>query len=158
MTPSGARWLDDRELAAWSGLIRLSSRMVGLVDVEMRRDHGITGKDYELLHHLSGSTEGLRINALAERIDDTSSCITHRVNRLERGGIVEKRPDPSDQRARLIVLQPHGRELLEQIAPDHVERVRAWIIDALDRDELDDVTRLTAKLIAHLKVAAPPRD
>ncbi len=158
MTKTGARWLNDRELAAWTGLIRLSSRMVGLVDVEMRRDHGITGKDYELLHHLSGSTEGLRINALAERIDDTSSCITHRVNRLQQAGIVEKRPDPSDQRARLIVLQPHGRQLLEQIAPDHVERVRTWIIDALDPDELDELTRLTTKLVAHLRDAAPPRD
>ena len=150
--------LDDREFAAWTGLIRLSSRMVALVDVEMRRDHGITGKDYELLHHLSGSPEGLRINALAERIDDTSSCITHRVNRLERAGIVKKRPDPSDQRARLILLQPHGRELLEQIAPDHVERVRSWIFDALDPDDPDDLARLSAKLIAHLSDAAPPRD
>lgn len=155
MVADNGSWLDDTELAAWVGLIKLASRIVTLSDGELRRTRKITGRDYELLHHLSSSPQGWRVNELAEVIDDTSSCITHRVNRLQAAGLVEKRPDATDQRARRVHLGPAGRALLERTAPEHVARVRRWIIDPLDRNDLVHLARITATLNEHLRAIAP---
>lgn len=148
-------WLDPAELEAWIGLITLSSRLVALCDTELRRDANITGRDYELLHHLSVATDGLRINELGQRIDDSSSCITHRVNRLAAAGLVAKVADPGDRRARRVALTGEGRNLLERTAPRHVARVRRWIFDALDHGDVHDLGRLVAMLTAHLRRIEP---
>jgi DNA-binding MarR family transcriptional regulator len=148
-------WLDDDEMRAWVGLIRLSARLVGLADGELRRAHGITGRDYELLHHLGGHRDGVRVSELAELIDDTSSCITHRVNRLVASGLVDKVADPSDARARLVRLTSGGRRLLERAAPDHVRRVRRWVIDPLDRRQLRQLAELAETLDDHLRRIEP---
>ncbi len=158
MPDERAPWLTPEELDAWIGLIRLSARIVALSDGELRRHHGVTGRDYELLHHLSGAPTGYRISDLADMIDDSSSCITHRVNRLRAAGLVDKRADPSDRRARLVELAPAGRAVLEAAAPGHVARVRSWIIDALDRDDIHDLARVTRTLNEHLRATAPLTD
>jgi DNA-binding MarR family transcriptional regulator len=151
-------WLAPDELQAWIGLIRLSARIVALSDGELRRQHGVTGRDYELLHHLSGAPNGYRITDLADLIDDSSSCITHRVNRLRSFGLVEKLVDATDRRARVVQLAPAGRALLEAAAPGHVRRVRSWVIDALDRGEIVELGRITRILNEHLQIIAPVGD
>ncbi|MFN0091451.1 MAG: MarR family winged helix-turn-helix transcriptional regulator [Acidimicrobiales bacterium] len=153
--PNDTDWLDDNELAAWVNLIKLSARIITLSDNALRRHDGITGRDYEMLHHLSNAPDGLRLRGLAERIDDTSSCITHRVNRLKAAGLVAKRIDPTDQRARIAQLTPRGRELLEQAALPHAQRVRRWIIDPLDHTDITDLTRIANKLNTHLQATEP---
>lgn len=155
MTADDTPWLSPAELGAWVGLIKLSSRLVALSDGELHRRHGITGRDYELLHHLSAAPEGQRVTDLASVIDDSSSCITHRVNRLVRAGLVEKAPDPDDRRARLIRLTEDGRQLLSDAAPDHVRRVRRWVFDALGAGDVAEVARLTSLLNGHLRQTEP---
>lgn len=145
-------------MSAWVNLIKLSSRLVALSDGELRRTASITGRDYELLHHLSTSEIGWRVNELADIIDDSSSCVTHRVNRLVRAGLVEKRPDLDDLRARRVILTRAGRRLLEQTAPEHVVRVRQWVIDPLGRADLVELARITGLLNRHLRAIAPAAD
>ncbi len=150
-------WLDQDEMAAWVNLITLASRIVALSDTELRRTRAITGRDYELMHHLSTSPTGLRVNELADVINDSSSCITHRINRLQRAGLVDKEPDPDDQRARQVVLNDAGLALLCAAAPEHVARVRRWVIDPLDRADLLHLARIASVVNQHLRsVAAPP--
>jgi DNA-binding MarR family transcriptional regulator len=148
-------WLTPTELAAWIGLIKLSARLVAISDAELRRETGITGRDYELLHELSGEPDGARISDLAHRIDDSSSCITHRVNRLAAAGLVSKQVDAVDARARRVAVTPAGRSLLEEAAPRHVARVRRWVFDALDDDDVAELGRLTAMLREQLRRVAP---
>jgi DNA-binding MarR family transcriptional regulator len=158
MASSDVPWLDPDEMSAWVNLIKMASRIVTLSDGELRRTRAITGRDYELLHHLSSSDDGWRVNELADMIDDTSSCVTHRVNRLVTAGLVDKQPDPVDLRARRVVLTRAGRSLLEQTAPEHVARVRGWIIDPLCRPDLVELARITGLLNQHLRTIAPPAD
>jgi DNA-binding MarR family transcriptional regulator len=149
-------WLDAEELEAWVNLIKLASRLVALSDNELRRTRSLTGRDYELLHHLSLSDRGWRINELADIIDDSSSCITHRINRLTAAGLVAKRPDDDDQRARRVMLTPAGHRLLRATAPEHVARVRRWVIDPLSRSDLTELARVTGMLNDHLRRVATP--
>lgn len=158
MSSRDVPWLDPDEMSAWVNLIKLASRIVTLSDGELRRASAITGRDYELLHHLSSSDDGQRVNELADIIDDTSSCVTHRVNRLVAAGLVDKQRDPVDLRARRVALTPAGRTLLEQTAPEHVVRVRRWIIEPLDRPDLVELARITGLLNQHLRTIAPTTD
>lgn len=75
--------------------------------------------------------------------------------RLAAAGLVAKRPDPDDARARRVVLTSEGRRVLKATAPEHVERVRSWIIDRLDRRDVVELGRIAATLLAHLHDVAP---
>ncbi len=55
---------------------------------------------------------GTRLTELAARADMTHQSMGELVATLERGGWVERRPDPTDGRARLICLTASGRHLV----------------------------------------------
>ena len=52
--------------------------------------------------------EGTRLTELAARADMTHQSMGELVGTLERRGWVERRPDPTDRRARLVCLTPDG--------------------------------------------------
>ena len=60
------------------------------------------------------ATEGSRLTELADRAQVTKQTASLLVAALEREGLVERVPDPSDGRARLIRLSARGREAAGQ--------------------------------------------
>ena len=52
---------------------------------------------------------GTRLTELAEAAQVTKQTAGYLVDQLERAGYVERRPDPTDARARLVVHRPRGR-------------------------------------------------
>jgi len=59
------------------------------------------------------------VNALGEKIRLTSGSITTLVDRLEKKGLVERRDDKSDRRARVVHLTAAGRKLIGCAFADH---------------------------------------
>ncbi|NUR06600.1 MAG: MarR family transcriptional regulator [Nocardioidaceae bacterium] len=57
------------------------------------------------------SEDGLRLTELAEQAQVTKQTAGFLVDQLEAAGYVERVPDPSDARARLIRLAPRGRQV-----------------------------------------------
>ncbi|MBB5912680.1 DNA-binding MarR family transcriptional regulator [Nocardia transvalensis] len=57
--------------------------------------------------------QGSRITELAEQAQVTKQTAGFLVDQLERAGYVERTPDPSDGRARLVRLSPRGREMAD---------------------------------------------
>jgi DNA-binding MarR family transcriptional regulator len=57
--------------------------------------------------------EGSRITELAEQAQVTKQTAGFLVDQLERAGYVERTPDPSDGRARLVRLSRRGREMAD---------------------------------------------
>jgi DNA-binding MarR family transcriptional regulator len=58
---------------------------------------------------------GTRITELARRAAMTKQSMSDLVNQCETMNLVARRPDPSDQRAKVVVFTPKGRELIEVI-------------------------------------------
>ena len=58
------------------------------------------------------SPEGSRLSELARGANMTPQAMGELVDELEELGYVERRPDRSDRRAKLIVLTPRGRECI----------------------------------------------
>ncbi|GAB89191.1 MarR family winged helix-turn-helix transcriptional regulator [Gordonia rhizosphera] len=56
------------------------------------------------------SPEGSRLSTLARGAGMTPQAMGELVDELEELGYVERRPDPTDRRAKLIVLTPRGQD------------------------------------------------
>jgi DNA-binding MarR family transcriptional regulator len=68
----------------------------------------------------------------AERACDPSN-ITGLVDRLERLGLVERRPNPADRRSRLLALTSAGRRLRANLGRDVRKEMQArWHLDPAD--------------------------
>lgn len=58
------------------------------------------------------SSEGSRLTELARGANMSPQAMGELVDELEELGYVERRPDPTDRRAKLIVLTPRGHECI----------------------------------------------
>jgi MarR family 2-MHQ and catechol resistance regulon transcriptional repressor len=59
------------------------------------------------------------VNAIGDKIRLTSGSITAAVDRLERKGLVERRNDPADRRARVVHLTAAGRKVISCAFANH---------------------------------------
>jgi DNA-binding MarR family transcriptional regulator len=85
--------------------------------------------------------DGLRMGELARRAHLSKQTMTELIRRLERDGLIERRPDPSDARASLIFLTARSRRF---------EPVVAAVLAELDRLTRG---RLGSRRVAELKGA-----
>lgn len=86
---------------------------------------------------------------LARRAGVSRPTMTRLLDGLVRDGLVARRPDPDDGRARRLELTAAGRRLLRDVAPAHARRLVALtrLLDVEDRRHLD---RLIERLRAGL--------
>lgn len=68
--------------------------------------------------------DGTRLSVLAERAQIAKQTATALVDKLERAGYVERVPDPSDGRARLVRMTPRAEAVLP-IARAEEDRIEA---------------------------------
>ena len=88
---------------------------------------------------------GSRLTDLAEAAQVTKQTAGYLVDQLERAGYVERRPDPTDARARLVCFTERGREL--QRAAREVEReVEQEWADHLGPERLETLRELLTEL------------
>ncbi len=71
---------------------------------------GMTASQYFVFNAL-WMGDGVSIGELGERVYLDSSTLTGVVDRLERNGYVERRPNPEDRRSVLVFLTEKGRRL-----------------------------------------------
>ena len=69
-------------------------------------------------------TEGTRLSVLADRAQIAKQTATALVDKLERAGYVERVPDPSDGRARLVRMTPRA-EAVVPVARAEEDRIEA---------------------------------
>src|SRR4051794_128437 len=69
---------------------------------------------------------GTRLTVLAARSGMTHQSMGELVQYLERRGYLERRPDPSDGRARLVHLTTRGRDLIRCAVTEIAEIEAAW--------------------------------
>jgi len=113
--------------------------------------YGLQHGEFDALATLrrSGAPEGLTPTALFEAAMMSSGGMTARIDRLEKAGLVERRPHPTDRRATLVRLTEKGFDLIESIMPSHEETARD-ILTPLSLDEQKTLNALLARLISGL--------
>jgi DNA-binding MarR family transcriptional regulator len=88
--------------------------------------------------------EPVPMRHLAAALDYDASNLSTMVDRLERRGVVERRPDPDDRRVKALALTPDGERLRARFWHDMVEDPGP--LAPLGEDELQTLLSLLARL------------
>lgn len=150
------RWLDDGQQRSWRALIMGMTLLTDRLDDDLRRNFGVSLTEYEILVRLS-EREGrnLRMAQLADALAHSRSRVTHTVTRLERAGLVRRTTSPDDGRGVICSMTEAGWQLLRQMAPVHVEGVRAHLVDLVSDEDLHAVGRVMDAVCDNLVAAHP---
>ncbi len=110
--------------------------------------HGISFGEYLVLAALRRAHPPHRMNPtrLFNSVILSSGAMTNRLDRLEAIGLVERQPDPTDRRGRLVALTERGRELVDAAVVDHLENEQR-LLGALDAGEREQLAGLLRKLL-----------
>ncbi len=111
--------------------------------------YGLQPGEFDVLATLrrSGAPYALTPTALYDAMMMSSGGMTARIDRLQKAGWVERRPNPGDGRGTLVALTPSGRALIDDAVAAHVKNQRA-VLAPLSGAEQATLARLLAKLLA----------
>ncbi|WP_020075626.1 MarR family winged helix-turn-helix transcriptional regulator [Cryocola sp. 340MFSha3.1] len=123
-------------------LHRAAQRMHAVTEREAVA-HGLQLRDYIILSALDKTT-GLTQIELGRVLGLDKTTLTSQLDRLERNGLIERRPDPRDRRARIPVITEEGEALRSAAARSADEAERHALRDFDD----DDIVRLRRILFA----------
>jgi DNA-binding MarR family transcriptional regulator len=142
------RFGDSRAMAAATSIMRAQQILLAELDARLR-PHGLTFARYEALVLLTFSREGaLPLRLIGQRLMVHPTSVTDIINRLERHGLVIRRPNPSDGRGTLAEITAHGRTLAERATRDLM--AAEFGVGGYDAAQLDEIFGL----LRGLRVAA----
>src|SRR5215467_14675372 len=95
---------------------------------------GMTRAKWAVLARLD-RFEGLKQTELAEMLDLQPITLTRLLDGLANNGLIERRPDPDDRRAKRLFLTPAARPLLERLS-GLGEDIMETALAGVDRSEV----------------------
>jgi DNA-binding MarR family transcriptional regulator len=90
--------------------------------------------------------DGLRMGDLARRARLSKQTMTQLIRRLERDGLVERRPDPSDARASLIFLTARSRRF-EPVVAATLRELEGSVRSRLGAERVSEVKEALRELM-----------
>ncbi|MEY9967689.1 DNA-binding MarR family transcriptional regulator [Streptacidiphilus sp. MAP12-16] len=114
------RWGAVPSMAAITSVMRAQQILLAQVDAVLK-PYGLTFARYEALVLLTFSKAGeLPLSKIGERLMVHPTSVTNTVDRLERAGLVARRPNPLDGRGVLAAITAQGRRVVEDATGDLV--------------------------------------
>ena len=109
---------------------------------------GLSFGDFDVLNTLRrrGDDQGTKPRDLAQSSLITSGAMTSRLDRLERAGLIERRPDPGDRRGVLVRLTEQGERLAEDARHAVIAADEAFL-EPLSRRQRDSVASALKQLL-----------
>jgi len=99
---------------------------------------GMTRAQWAVLARLEHH-EGLKQSELAEMLDIQPITLTRLVDRLCANGMIERRADPSDRRAKRLHLTPLARPLMDRLA-DLGQDMMGTVLEGFDNETIEQMT------------------
>ena len=115
--------------------------------------HGVVPGQFAQLLALY-EEEGLTQSQLCERVKIDQSTMAHTLQRMERDGLVERRPDPADGRRALIALTERSRKLESELV-QAAEEVNSVAARGLTEAEVALALQLVTRMIENLEETTP---
>ncbi len=94
-----------------------------------------------------------RQSALAEAVGIEGPSLVRLLDQLERAGLVERREDPTDRRAKVLALTPSGQGVVARIEAD-LERLREAAFAEVSAADLEAALRVFRALQNHVRAGA----
>lgn len=113
---------------------------------------GLTDASWRPLVHLGRLGDGARQNDLARSLGVEGPTLVRTLDRLSAAGLVERREDPTDRRAKTLRLTTAGRDLVSRMQAV-VRRVCAELIDDAAPADVAACGRVFAAVLARTDAA-----
>jgi DNA-binding MarR family transcriptional regulator len=139
----------DHDAMALIGRIARLSRHLGHAMDKTFTAHDLNAASFDVLATLrrSGAPYRLSPGALLASTMVTSGTMTHRIDRLEREGLVRRIGNPDDARSVLIELTADGLARIDAAVTDHTA-TQTRLTASLSAEEQAQMTALLRKLLS----------
>jgi MarR family transcriptional regulator for hemolysin len=119
------------------------------------RDFGMTRAQWAVLARVERS-EGLKQVELAETLDLQPITLTRLIDRLCDGGLIERRSDPEDRRAKRLYLTPAARPVLDGLTRLGKD-IMATVLEGIEPAAVEELLALLLTLKTNLRGAIASR-
>lgn len=126
-------------------LIRRAHQISWAIFLDECAEFSLTPVQYAALVAIAAH-DGTDATRLSNLIAFDRSTIGSVLDRLEKRGLIERRPSPADRRQRLVSLTDAGRKLLED-CKEAVARVQNRIVGVLSREERETFLKLMTRIV-----------
>ena len=140
-----------RDITAVEALsaLRFAGRSLRLLQERWAERHGLSEGRIGVLFRLKRGGD-MPLGELADDLDSSPRNITGLVDHLERDGLVERVPDPTDRRSVRARLTAEGRALIDRIWEEGMEHQRE-VVGALSKDDLAQLRHLCLMLVENAR-------
>lgn len=116
--------------------------------------HDLQPGEFDVLATLRRSGDPYRLTptALYESLMVSSGGMTSRIDKLEKRGLVERLPHPTDRRGTLVGLTPQGFDKIDAMLPAYTA-MQASLMPDLSAEERETLSRLLGKIITGLQAS-----
>jgi MarR family transcriptional regulator for hemolysin len=132
------------------------ARMLRTYADHKARQFGMTRAQWAVLARLD-RFEGLKQSELAEMLDLQPISLTRLLDRLCDSGLIERRADPNDRRAKRLFLTPAARPLLERLG-DLGEEMMTTALAGVARESAEQIVAQLAIVKENLRQAIQQRN
>src|SRR3954465_15757672 len=140
---SGVAWASD--------LIRLEIALWDRVDARLQESHELPLAFFEPLLLISRAPGGsMRVGDLARALRITVGGTSKLVDRIERGGLIAREPDPDDRRASRVALATAGKRKLTAAVKTYEAEVGSILGGVLRLEEQQQMRDYVSRLLTSI--------
>lgn len=145
--------LDVSHLETIGRIWRISEHLRRRFDVWLQ-PLGLNWETFDVIVSLrrSGAPYRMRPTELSEACLLTSGAMTNRLDRVERAGLIVRRPAPDDRRSVQVELTLKGIALADQVIQPHFEAARQ-LLECLDNKQRQTLAPLLREILVSLEPA-----
>ena len=134
----------------FTDLVRAETRLYNAVAERLKAEAGLGAGTFELLRHVRDHPDA-RVADLAAAFAIGVGATSKIVDRLEKQGWTERRPNPANRRSSLIALTPAGESVVARAEPAWQAAIQEILGGAVIPAELAALTRALAALRSDLE-------
>ena len=139
----------DPAVDAWRGLLVAHSRLVPVVEADLRAAGQIPLSWYDVLLELNAAPgRRLRMSELGQRTVLSRTRVSRVVDELATTGLAERQPDQADGRSSFAVLTPAGHEALRRAWPIYRQAIHRQLTARLTPQQCRELAALLGQVIA----------
>lgn len=139
----------ERTSTAWDLMFSILGRSRTSME-RIIRQTGLSGPQARTVGYIEAHEErGITAREIAETFGTTPASVSSLISGLERGGYVERTPDPADARSKLLRVLPKGRGLTRGF-DDQMQEFKDRMLAPLSAADRATLLRLLATVDQHL--------
>ena len=137
--------LSKRRLKMWIRLLGVTRAAEGRLREYLRLTHDTTLPRFDVMAALWRRRDGVTMSELSRMLLVSNGNATTVVDRLEKDGLVQRRPSETDRRTVFVALTETGAQVFEGWAAGHEAELNR-IFEDMDEADLDALTAILKRM------------